>query len=567
MRHGLLPAAVALLLTACTGVGPEPVEPPTRSTEPQASPSADPAAAISAAVSPGPFATASTTYRLADLAIPGLSAPVEVEGHVVGPVGAAGSLPLVVVLHGYSASCWRQADGSSTADWPCREGFEPIPNGEGFTYLQQRLASQGYLTVSLSANGVNVLATALGEDAGAAERSQLVRHHLDAWADGAVPGVDQWPAVDASSVLLVGHSRGGEGVDRAALDRPSDAAWTVRGEVLIAPTGFDPSDRGAVPVVALAGYCDGDTGPAPGQRYVDRPADPALLRSAVIAEGANHNFFNTQWDPATSLLPGGADDAFDEAGEVDPMCDPAGSTRLSGSQQREVASRIVGLAAAALLRDDSAPADVLDGRVPVPTAGSEQVRVSATGRGRATLSYDDGFTGGGEGPLRVDVCDGVSETEEADDCGRFSGEGRSVHWPGAHRGLAADQYLELTWAEVGGAARLSLRAPLDLSRAVGLEARIAAESTPPAAGAPVPFDVTLVDSAGSAVTLPRSGEVATFAEGDRLPARRWGQRLFVPVTDVPGLDLSSVAGIRLEPRSAPGHAWIIDISALPIDPP
>lgn len=567
MRHGLVSAAVALALTACTGVDPAPVESQSGSARPSASASADPSAAISAAVAPGPFTTASTTYQLADLAIPGLGAPVEVEGHVVGPVGTSGSLPLVVILHGYSASCWRQSDGSSTTDWPCREGFEPIPNNEGFTYLQERLASQGYLTVSLSANGVNVLATSMGEDAGAAERSQLVRHHLDAWAAGEVPGVGQWPAVDASSMLLVGHSRGGEGVDRAARERSPDADWTVRGEVLIAPTGFDPSDRGAVPVVALAGYCDGDTGPGPGQQYVDRPADPALLRSAVIVEGANHNFFNTQWDPATSLLPGGADDAFDEAGEVDPRCDPESPTRLSGAQQREVASRIVGLAAAALLRDDGAAADVLDGRIPVPAAGSEQVRVSATGRGRTTLSYDDGFTGRGEGPLRVDVCEGVSETEEPDDCGRFSGEGRSVHWPGAYRGLAAGEFLELTWAEVGGSARLSLRAPLDLSRAVGLEARIAAESTPPEAGAPVAFDVVLVDGAGTAVTLPRGGEVATFAEGDRLPARRWGQRLFVPLTDVTGLDLSRVEVIRLVPRSAPGHAWIIDISGLPIDPP
>jgi hypothetical protein len=554
MRQRLVPAAVALLLTACTGAAPDPVQ-------------SDPLAAITKATSPGALATASTTYQLADLAIPGLRAPVEVAGRVVGPVGASGPLPLVVLLHGYFPSCWRQSDGSATTDWPCREGFEPIPNRDGFTYLQERLASQGYLTVSLSANGVNVMATSMGEDAGAAARSRLVRHHLDAWAAGEVPGVAQWPAVDASSVLLVGHSRGGEGVDRAALDRTSDAAWTVRGEVLIAPTGFRASDRGVVPVVAMTGYCDGDTGPGPAQWYVDRPADPALLRSAVIIEGANHNFFNTQWDPSASILPGGADDAFDEAGEVDPLCDPKGSARLSGAEQREVASRIVGLAAAALLRDDDAAADVLDGRIAVPAAGSEQVRVSATGRGRTTLSYDDGFTGSGEGPVEVEVCDGVSETEEADDCGRFSGEGRSVHWPGASRGPAAAEFLELAWAEVGGAVRLALREPLDLSRAVGLEARIAAESQPPGAGAPVAFDVVLVDAAGTAVTVPEGGEVATFAEGERLPARRWGQRLLVPLAEVSGIDLRNVVEVRLVPRSAPGHAWIIDLSALPTDPP
>ena len=213
-------------------------------------------------------------------------------GQVVGPVGATGDLPLVVLLHGYNASCWNPADGSSTTDWPCTEEYEPIPSWEGFTYLQERLASQGFLTVSLSAHGVNVMASNLGFGAGAAERAALVNHHLDAWASSDVPGMEAWPDVDMDSVLLVGHSRGGEGVDQAVAHRPSSARWSVAGEVLIAPTAFLPAERGFAPVVTLTGYCDGDVGPGAQQRFVDRPADAAMLRSSIILDGANHNFFN-----------------------------------------------------------------------------------------------------------------------------------------------------------------------------------------------------------------------------------------------------------------------------------
>ena len=44
-------------------------------------------------------------------------------------------------------------------------------------YVADVLASQGYLTVSIAANGVNGQDAFL-DDGGASARSQLVRHHL-----------------------------------------------------------------------------------------------------------------------------------------------------------------------------------------------------------------------------------------------------------------------------------------------------------------------------------------------------------------------------------------------------
>lgn len=508
---------------------------------------------------PGPFDTLESTYRLEDLAIEGLARRVEVEGHVVGPVGAEDPLPLVVLLHGYNGSCWRADDGSSTADWPCPRGYEPIPHWQGFSYLQERLASQGYLTVSLSANGVNVLATDRSRGAGAPERSALVRHHLDSWAAGDIPGLDAWPAVDADSVLLVGHSRGGDGVDRAIADRPSGADWTVRGEVLIAPSGIATLPSGSVPVVAMTGYCDGDVGIAPGQFAVDRPTDPALLRSSIIVGGANHNFFNSEWVPQTSTVPGGADDAYDEAAEVDRLCTPGSTTRLSAGEQQDVAAAVLGLSAAALLRDDSAAADVLDGRVPIPLADDAQVWVSATGRGRTTLAHDTDYGGMGTGGMMVEPCDGVSETEDPGACGRLTGEGTSVHWPDAYRDPEVRRFLELTWSTPGGAAVLDLAEPLDLSRSEAVEARIAMAPE----GPPVRFEVVLTDASGASASLPSTHELVALPEGSLIRSRRWGQRMLAPLEDAVGVDLTRVTRVSLVPGSGPGRAWIIDISALP----
>jgi hypothetical protein len=559
---GLLLAGLAL--AGCTTEpGDEATVPPgTASASATVDPTPDDAAAVAAAVAPGPFRTTETSYALPDLGIPDLPVPVEVEGVVVGPVDAPGPLPLVVLMHGYSGSCWRASDGSTSADWPCPDDFEPIPSLNGFDYLQQRLASQGYLTVSVSANGVNVAPRTMGEDAGRTARSALIRHHLDAWASGEVTEAADW-TVDPQSVLLVGHSRGGEGVDQAVADRPDDADWRVRGEVLIAPTGFNPAERSSVPVVALAGYCDGDVGPGLGQRYVDRPADPTLLRSAVIVDGANHNYFNTEWTPGTATVPGAGDDAVDESGTIDPMCQEGSAGRLTAAEQQEVAARILGLAAAAFLRADAGAADVLDGRVAVPTADDEVVRVSAVGRGRTTVAQGAGFSGRGVAPVQVVLCTGTSETEDPDDCGRFSGEGRSMHWPAEYRGLDAAQFVEATWTEPGGSIDLDLAEPLDLSTAAGIEARIAAEPD----GAPVGVEVVLTDAAGVSAALAEVGEVPAFPDGQIIPSRRWGQRMFVPLTGATDLDLTRVTRISLMPRTAPGHVWVIDVSALPQDPP
>ena len=269
---------------------------------------------------PGTHAITSTDYRLAPVKLPGIGQRSEMVGHIVTPVDATNASPLVLFLHGRHEPCYRPR-GTAPREarfvvgakvWSCPPGEKPVPSYLGYDYVQRRLASQGYVTVSISADAINAL-DFRHADGGAEARAALVRDHLRAWVGFA--GSSTHPA-DLSNVVLVGHSRGGEGVNRASLNLPDAEGYRVTGQVLIGPTDFAFQAAPATPTVTLLPYCDGDVSDLQGQNFTDDgrdvTADPThdlAFHSSVLVMGADHNFFNSEWTPGLSAAP-----SFDDWG-------------------------------------------------------------------------------------------------------------------------------------------------------------------------------------------------------------------------------------------------------------
>ena len=162
-------------------------------------------------------------------------------------------------------------------------------------------------------------------------------------------------------MVLVGHSRGGEGVDRAALQIPLSAPYTIAGQVLLAPTDFGTQTAAYVPTVTVLPYCDGDVFDLQGQRFTDTArdlaADDTSLKSSVLVMGANHNFFNTEWTPGIAQAP-----AWDDWGDDGTaLCGAADPDRLSASEQRDVGVAYVAGAVHLFTRDEQEFLPMYDG--------------------------------------------------------------------------------------------------------------------------------------------------------------------------------------------------------------
>ncbi len=499
----------------------------------------------------GRFDVAVTSYRRASRTVLDLPEPVEMLAQVVAPVDAAGARPLVVLLHGRHETCYRPETGRLSVAWPCPDGTEAVPSHRGFTYLQRHLASRGFVTVSISANGINAQDTPT-EDGGTAARSVLVRRHLNLWSQWAAPGGPWEGRVDLQKVLLIGHSRGGEGVQRVAIDANASAPWRVAGTVALAPTAALRQTPAYTPTTTLLPTCDGDVVSLDGQVFVDRPrdvADDPALRSAIAVVGGNHNFFNTEWTPGLATA-NARDDAIRR-----PECRADSPTRIAAAEQRQVAKTYVTASAEAVLREAPAALRMIDGTgVTAPSTAGLDVRVAALGGERVTVRPGlDGRVVGSDG---ASLCEGRTGAGDADLCGRGRDPIMTPHWPSAWWGssVPAAPAMELRWAGGQGRALLSLREPLDLSEHRAIEARVALD---PEHG-PVDLALRLVDSAGRVLTLetPRLLPLPGGQGGGQV----WGQTLRARLPQVGRFDASEITAAGVVARSDRGRVWVLDLS-------
>ncbi|XMN05788.1 hypothetical protein ACK8N7_06965 [Streptomyces griseobrunneus] len=520
----------------------------------------------------GKYATTTGEYSLSSVRLPGLPAPVEMRGVVVAPKKAPGKRPVALFLHGRHSTCYVPGKSEETSiDWPCAKGSKPIPSHRGYLRDQKLLASQGYVTVSISANGINGQDWN-AEDGGAQARSSLIRNHLGRWADWAAKpasapaAVGKGPKTDLSRVLLVGHSRGGEGVNRAVMDslyKPpaaqdgyrSKARWNIRGTVHIGPTIFGQNPVPDVPSLTILPGCDGDVSDLQGQVFTDGTRGVSrgkALHSSVYMVGANHNYFNTEWTPGQAKAPAD-DDFWHEPESPDPLCSPGAAGRLSADQQHKAGATYIAAAARLFVGGDDRVRRLVDGTGRrAPSADPARVLTHAVGgnRGAGFLPDDP------QGPLKVSgarLCDAVAPGRSA--CLSEKDPGSSPHfaqWRPEHE--AGRRAVALDWKKPGTVARVTPKKPLSVKGAKSLALRVA---VPPNTSG-TRFDVSVKDAKGKRAKLgsvridglPGTGRTTSY----------WAQEVRVPLTAATRakLNLGRIAALELTPKSRAGKAWLMD---------
>lgn len=517
---------------------------------------------------PGTYRTATGDYALAAVRLPGFSAPVEMRAVVVAPTNATGHRPLALFLHGRHATCYTAHGDQAGGEWPCPAGSKPIPSHKGYLSAQKLLASQGYVTVSISANGINGQDYA-AEDGGAQARSSLVRQHLARWADwvahpASAPAIVRRAApADLSRVLLVGHSRGGEGVNRAAMDSlyaaPADqdgyrgpVRWHIRGTVLIGPTIFGQNPTPDVPSATILPGCDGDVSDLQGQMYVDATrgvSRGAALHSAVYVVGANHNFFNSEWTPGQAQAP--ADDDFWTGDTRDRVCSPGTATRLTARQQQAVGATYIAAAARLFVAGDDRVRPLLDGSGRrAPSAGPARVLTHAVGARRTPAFLPDGPVSVEGGRLCAEVDD-----DDSTACLNSGAKGLSPHFaPWETSKEPGRRAVALRWTAPGSTVRVRSATPVSVAGAKSLALRLIV----PPNTRDTRFDVALTDASGHRATLGR-------VHLDGLPgtgrtASHWGQEVRIPLSFATRarIDTHRVTALEIVPRTSSGQAWLID---------
>ena len=295
---------------------------------------------------PGSLAVTREEYNFGDTAFQptNFPGPVELRASIHYPTALAGPYPVIVLLHGRHATCFK--GGSQLLQWPCTNGAQTIPSFQGYDYVAESLASNGYVVVSVSANGVNAVDNQV-RDLGALARAELMQKHLDILngfnTTGGTPfGTKFVGKFDLTRVGTMGHSRGGEGVVRHyVLNNSLGAPYGIKAVFPLAPVDFNRFVVNNAALNVMLPYCDGDVSDLQGVHFYDDarynvPGDNSPKHYELVM-GANHNFFNTIWTPATSPFPGAANDwlSFVPGGHSDSHCGSGpGNQRLTEAQQR-----------------------------------------------------------------------------------------------------------------------------------------------------------------------------------------------------------------------------------------
>ena len=480
----------------------------------------------------------------------------------------------MLILHGRHPTCHQGTTVEPITVWPCPSGWDPLPSYRGYQRIQQLFASQGYVTVSISANGINAQdgAGTPPQDAGAQARSSagpvapgpLGGLGRQRYPPSAPDIVRTAPVPDMSNVLLSATPGAAKGVSRAAVDSltrppaaedgaPGPVDWTIRGLALIAPTLFSHNPAPDVPSMVILPSCDGDVSNLEGQQYLDAARGVGqghALHSSVFVVGANHNYFNTEWTPGLSV----AKSWDDYPSPYDPTCRWISPLRLTPDQQQDVGATYVAAAAAVFITGDDQVRPLLDGwdsgrhrwiRSPctaTPWAATARVSSRST-PARWSVAPAGGFASRSPRPPR-------RRPPATPPCRRTSSSSD-------RSGLRSAWYaVQVDWVAPGTPVSIQPPAPVSLATAQSLAIRIVVAS-----GVASPeFHVAITDTSGRRATLgtatldPMPPATQTYKD--------WAQEVRMPLgpASAAGLDLTQVASLEVVPSSEEAWAriWLLD---------
>lgn len=552
----------------------------------------------------GAYAVQRYDYDLGDQAqdIAGFGQKGEMRAAVFLPEGIKGERPVVLFLHGRHSSCGGQRPAGAPA-WPCAPTQTGIPSYLGYNDAAEILASQGYAVVSISANAINALDGSLADDTGAKARGQLVLDHLallSAANDGKFVSPEGSPVpvspalkgrLDLDSVGLMGHSRGGEGIMRAAvLNAELDKPFGIDAVLPIAPTAYTRISVPGIPTAALLPYCDGDVEDQMGQKYINdsrHAYGDDVLRSSVLVMGTNHNFFNTIWTPGG--FPFGTADDWSGFGQNDPVCgaNAPTTTRLTAPEQYAVGNAYIAGFFRLTLGGENQFLPMFDGSDAKP-AGLDfaDVRVSATQPASTRLDLDNFDVPGSvltaRGAGTYETCEGIASTPVPGIlpyCIETLGFAQAPDWgnAGAVTGTSSNPKapavpsttaLHFTYTTpAAGQAPGELRVPVpdgsvDATGFSSLSFRVSPDEYVVSS---TDLTVTVLDGKGgsASVTASAYGDALTVLPGTQNPLRKvLLQQISVPLADFAGVDLGDVRQVRFTAPATAGGVLLSDLTLL-----
>ncbi|WP_137844108.1 hypothetical protein [Microbacterium sp. 2FI] len=552
----------------------------------------------------GAYTVGRYDYDLGDevQVIPDFGLKGEMRAAVFLPEEAKGERPVVILLHGRHASCGGTRPAGAPA-WPCSPGQTEIPSYLGYNDAAEILASQGYAVVSISANAINALDGSRADDTGAKARGQLVIDHLSllrAADAGKFVSPEGSPVpvsaalkgrLDLDNVGLMGHSRGGEGIMRAAvLNAEQDKPFGINGVLPIAPTSYSRISVPGIPTATLLPYCDGDVEDQMGQKFINdsrHAYGDDVLRSSVLIMGTNHNFFNTIWTPGMFAF-GTADD-WRGFGQLDPVCgaDAPTTTRLTAPEQYAVGNAYIAGFFRLTLGGEDQFLPMFDGSDAKPaTVDFADIRVSATQPASTRLDLNNFDVPGSvltvRGAGSYETCEGIASTPvpgilpycietlgfaQAPDWGNAGSVTSTTSNPKAPA-VPSTTALHFTYtAPTGSETAGELRVPVPGGSvdATGYESLSFRVSPDEYVTTGTELTVTLLDGAGAAISVTASayGDALTVLPGSANPLRKvLLQQLSIPLSDFAGVDLTDVREVRLAAPAEAGGVLLSDLTLL-----